>query len=329
MARPIKTGLDYFPLDVTFNDDKVDLVQAKYGVAGFGIIIRLWQKIYRNGYYIEWNDEKALLFALREVSVDINLVNDIINDSLRWEIFNLRLFNEFNILTSHGIQKRFVKAIERRKKIQILRRFCLIENEVDLTFEVIDDINEVNVNINSINTVFSTQRKEKKSKVKEKEIHTSNSDEFNEPDSDESCEIDLTEKPKNASRKELDYILDQFNAIVTDLPKASNLTDGRKRIIRARLKEYSFEQIIDVFKKTQGSDFLTGKVKNWKADFNWILKAENFVKILEGSYENNTAGKKTLMEPMSEARTQAYIDATPEFAEELWANLPGPDDGEG
>ena len=59
MARPLKTGLDYFPLDVSF-DDNIELLEAEEGLEGFAILIKLWQKIYSNGYYIEWNEDSLL-----------------------------------------------------------------------------------------------------------------------------------------------------------------------------------------------------------------------------------------------------------------------------
>ena len=45
MARPIKDGVDYFPLDVNL-DMKFRLLEAKHGIVGFGIIIKLFQRIY-------------------------------------------------------------------------------------------------------------------------------------------------------------------------------------------------------------------------------------------------------------------------------------------
>ena len=52
MARPQKTGLDYFPLDVEL-DDKFEIIKSEFGVEGFGIIIKLFMKIYgQHGYYM-------------------------------------------------------------------------------------------------------------------------------------------------------------------------------------------------------------------------------------------------------------------------------------
>lgn len=60
VARPKKTGLDYFPLDV-YLDDKFKFVEIKFKLEGFAIVIKLLQKIYANGYYIEWGEDEELL----------------------------------------------------------------------------------------------------------------------------------------------------------------------------------------------------------------------------------------------------------------------------
>lgn len=87
MARPTKQGLDYFPLDVEMDDD-FDLIEAEYGIVGFGVLIKLYQKIYLEGYYYPWTEKELLLFSKR-VSVDRNTVASIVSDSIKWGIFNL------------------------------------------------------------------------------------------------------------------------------------------------------------------------------------------------------------------------------------------------
>ena len=40
-----KSGLEYFPLDVVL-DDKFELIEAEFGLTGFAVIVKLFQKIY-------------------------------------------------------------------------------------------------------------------------------------------------------------------------------------------------------------------------------------------------------------------------------------------
>lgn len=95
------------------------------------------------------------------------------------------------------------------------------------------------------------------------------------------------ENNKNTDNKEyIEEIFEKFKEICTSLPVPYKLTDKRRSTIKARLKEYSKEQITEVFELAEKSDFLTGKETDWNASFDWILNPSNFVKILEGNYKN-------------------------------------------
>lgn len=166
MARPIKVGLDYFPLDCVL-DDKIELIEAEFGLVGFAIIIKLYQKIYgEQGYYCEFPSEVALLFA-RKNGLGGNVVSEVIESSLKRGIFNRGLYKRYGILTSKGIQKRYFEAVtkNRRKQIEVKEEYLLIK--VTLFSENADD-NSINVDINSINAYGNTQRKEKESKEKKR-----------------------------------------------------------------------------------------------------------------------------------------------------------------
>ena len=170
MARPKKSGLDYFPLDVDIEiDDKISLIESEHGITGFGIIIKMLCKIYANGYFYEWGEKEQLLFSKR-VNVDINGVNACINSAIKWDMFDKAIYEKYGVLTSAGIQKRYLEAIGRRKEIDIIQNYWLIEipklekTEIKL---VNVDTNEVNVIIYSKNESNNTQSKVKESKVKE------------------------------------------------------------------------------------------------------------------------------------------------------------------
>lgn len=86
--------------------------------------------------------------------------------------------------------------------------------------------------------------------------------------------------------KQAEDVISQYNTICLSLPKVTKLTERRKRAIRARLKDYTIDEIISVFEKAEASDFLTGRIKEWKANFDWLMKPENFVKVIEDTYIN-------------------------------------------
>ena len=157
MGRPTKTGLDYFPLDVEM-DDCVELIEAEYGLAGFSIVIKLWQKIYKNGYHLDWNKDMALLFA-RRINTEVTLINNVINSCLLRNLFNKSMFEKYKVLTSSGIQKRYVTAClsSKRKNISMRSDLCL------LTPEFIHLVTE----FTQFPLEESAQRKGKENKVKD------------------------------------------------------------------------------------------------------------------------------------------------------------------
>lgn len=80
---------------------------------------------------------------------------------------------------------------------------------------------------------------------------------------------------------------DYFNDAVrgTTIPQITKLTDARKNALRSIFKEHGKETVEKVLQKVLDSDFLS---REWgKASFDWIFKKSNFIKILEGNYDNN------------------------------------------
>lgn len=166
MVRPLKQGLDYFSLDVEM-DDKVKLIEAKFGLLGFGIVVKLWQIIYDNSYFIKWTERELLLYKNR-INADINIINDVINECIKWDLFDKNLHEKYSILTSKGIQKRFNEATKRRKDLIICPEYWLIGVPKEATILHSEKEEElVNADINSINDSNSTQRKVKERKGKE------------------------------------------------------------------------------------------------------------------------------------------------------------------
>jgi DnaD/phage-associated family protein len=129
MARPPKEGLDYFPLDVDISaDERVEFIEARYGLEGFAVIIKLLTAIYRNGYYIKW-DEMQIYVTSRRVSYPVNHLTDVVNDLVNYDFFNKNLYEKYKILTSHGIQTRYLQACEKRKSILMVKEFCLLTDD--------------------------------------------------------------------------------------------------------------------------------------------------------------------------------------------------------
>lgn len=87
--------------------------------------------------------------------------------------------------------------------------------------------------------------------------------------------------------KDISSIIELYHSNCPSLPKVLKITDARKRTIKARLKKYSLEQLEEVFKKAEASDFLSGRSGKWTScNMDWLLNENNLVKVLEGNYQN-------------------------------------------
>lgn len=164
-----KSGIDYFPLDVQ-PDSKLELIEAEYGITGFGVVVRLLMEIYgREGYYIEWTNEVALLFA-RKVGLGGGVVSEIVEASIRRGMFDKELYDKYHVLTSHGVQKRYFEAVSRRKELEVDENILLV-NVAQICPHV--NIKRKNVNILSENADIFKQSKVEESKVKQSKVEES------------------------------------------------------------------------------------------------------------------------------------------------------------
>ena len=172
MARPVKEGLDYYPLNADFMSDiKVRRLIRSFGSKSIGVVIALLGMIYGDkGYYILLNDDVAFIISEQTLE-DEDLVNQIINKLIEIEFFDKSLYEKHRVLTSKGIQKRFISATERRKDVKLITKYNLVNVDNNSSSDVVNVYNNpVNVDNNSssdvVNVYNNQQRKEKKSKVK-------------------------------------------------------------------------------------------------------------------------------------------------------------------
>lgn len=126
MARPMKDGISYFSFDVDFlNDIKVRKIKRKYGNDGVIVLISLLANVYRDrGYYMPWDEDTAFVVA-DEVNVDEDVVAGVVYKALEVGMFDQEMYDKHKILTSRGIQKRFLKAAERRKDVKLDQNYCI------------------------------------------------------------------------------------------------------------------------------------------------------------------------------------------------------------
>lgn len=103
-------------------------------------------------------------------------------------------------------------------------------------------------------------------------------------------------------------IIFEYNKICTSLLQVQQISDKRKKAMRTMWKYANRDMDIlrTLFYKTESSDFLAGRKKEWKANFDWIMRENQAIAILEGQYDNNL--KTTLGSVTSQLQSQGIQD---------------------
>lgn len=87
------------------------------------------------------------------------------------------------------------------------------------------------------------------------------------------------------SSSKLQPIIEKWNSL--GIQKLVSINSGTKRyaMLKARINEYGVDSIIEAIEKIKQSSFLKGQNnKNWIVTFDWFVKPNNFIKVLEGNY---------------------------------------------
>lgn len=166
-GRQNKVYLEYFEMDCHM-DEKVRLIQAEYGLKGFAVFVKLLQEIYGgHGYYCEWNKDRELLFASENGLNGGSLLNDIVSACVKRKLFSERIYSEYGVLTSTGIQKQYLKATAKRDVVELKKEFLLVDIPTSRKNVV---INSISVGRNSNSSVRNEQRREEKRKEKNNKL---------------------------------------------------------------------------------------------------------------------------------------------------------------
>lgn len=70
--------------------------------------------------------------------------------------------------------------------------------------------------------------------------------------------------------------------------KLKTIKTGTKRysMLKARVKQYSEDEIVQAINNIKESSFLMGRVKDFEITFDWFIRPNNFIKVLENNYKD-------------------------------------------
>ena len=129
-VRVAMTGINSFLLDCRTNDN-ISEIEGDFGLKGFAVVVRLWQKIYsEKGYYCEWAGRSPVLFLSNwfggNSGATVDLINEIVSRCLSNGIFDAGMYEKYSILTSARIQSQYFDVVKRREHIPVKKEYLLV-----------------------------------------------------------------------------------------------------------------------------------------------------------------------------------------------------------
>ncbi|MGL4740722.1 MAG: phage replisome organizer N-terminal domain-containing protein [Sarcina sp.] len=102
-------------------------------------------------------------------------------------------------------------------------------------------------------------------------------------------ELDIEIDNINLIPDNLQRVADTWNSL--NLTKIKSIKGNRLKLLNSRIKEVGIEGVIATIESIQKSSFLRGQnERGWTISFDWFLKPNNFLKVLEGNYIDKGKG---------------------------------------
>lgn len=98
---------------------------------------------------------------------------------------------------------------------------------------------------------------------------------------------------RKAILEQIQSVFDAWNRL-EGFPKCLLVSDGRRRKLEVRLRDpFFFSNWRNGIEKLQNSKFLMGESeRGWKATFDWFIKPESLLRIIEGKYDNHAQSRR-------------------------------------
>lgn len=263
----------YFPHDANArNDEKILAVRMKYGMEGYGIYFALIEKLLESTDYILLKDYNTIAFELR---VGAEKIKSIVED------FGLFQFTECGkLFYSDSLNSRMNPLEEIRDKRSIAGKIGAEKRwgERQKIANAIKDNSKAMANANRKNG------RVEESKVEYSKVKDNNTDNSNELPV---CGTKKSHAENIDYQKFVEWFNEKTKGAFGELRHP--LSNARKGMMRARIKEHGKEAFFSVILSSAKSNFLRGdNKKNWRATFDWMIRPSNFEKILTGNFDNRT-----------------------------------------
>lgn len=140
-------GLDYFNIDINiFSDGKILKLMNRYGPVGFASYITILAHVYANGYYLDYSIEDTTQLLLSRIGGKYfsgrNKIQELILFLAHIDLIDMKMLHQ-HVVTSKGIQKRFLKMTKKRQNQDLSKYWIILDENVSDVVQAIDFKEEV------------------------------------------------------------------------------------------------------------------------------------------------------------------------------------------
>lgn len=264
----------------------------------------LWQDAERLKWWLDllfmaaWEDRESMHDTHKFTLHRGQMIASVAFLAKRWDISNPTCLKFLQLLTESGMIKR--EKLHRQTSVLTICNYEMFQSqEVRKEAKTLDSIIGSNSDetldsiVDSISNCtsnsYDTTKKQTLDSIVDSMVDSTlyrniRNKEYKEDSSIESNQ-DLTRIDTDDFLKFFNAEMDKAGAII---PRLSTMTPQRERFLAARTREAGKEAVAEVVRKAAKSDFLNGRNgRGWTADFAWMMRPNNFAKILEGNYDND------------------------------------------
>lgn len=119
-------GVIYFPLKVNIlGNERIRVLINDHGNEAFAIMVFLWCGIYGNDYYRKFSTRERKLFC-SDHKLESNKLEAILLTCFEEELFDFKIYKEYEVLTSYSIQETWLDITNRRNMLEIIMEYFMI-----------------------------------------------------------------------------------------------------------------------------------------------------------------------------------------------------------
>ena len=321
--KATKTLSSYFPHDSNArNDERLVNVRMKHGPAGYGVYFMLVERLREDPEYMSVVDYNLIAYDLR---IDASLAKSIIRD---FGLFAFTVDTERGeCFYSESLRQRMARKDEitaKRKAASAIGVSVRQENREKTKTAEMSNQMVAEAQPNGTPNGSEKRTKEKERKGKENSTSSPYVEEAhaakplrNADAGDEAASVAPSAGGGSKDKSDFDlaafarYFNETMAAHGAQIPQVRSIPPNSKRaaFVRARLKEHGKEALAKVVQNAAKLSFYNGGgARGWVADFDWLFRPSNFLRVLEDTRANAVPKSTNLITTSQHGTTAKSVD---------------------